>query len=536
MAEADQSGSEITRDAPPSGLASPAAFKPSLYAWYTLGLLVLVYAISFIDRQILSVLAQDVKADLALTDAELGFLYGTAFAIFYTVFGIPLGRLADGWRRGWLMAIGLLLWSAMTVASGFATSFSMLAVARIGVGIGEASVSPAAYSMLAGLFPQSRRALAIGIYTAGAYLGIGLSLPIGGLVSDTWNQWYAAGTAPLGLRGWQAAFIAVGLPGILVAAWVASLREPMRHDPAGRVLPVSRPGVWRDFGVDVASLLPPFTLWSVARFPGELRRNLFAGMLIAGVVAAMTWLTGDGGQWIAYGLGVYAILSWSQALRHSDPPAFALIWGSSLVPLALVGFGGAVLITYAFGFWATPFAMRSFGVSASHAGLVIGIPGAIASAAGVVAGGRLSDWWKKRDARGRIFTGMVSLALPVPLILLMFTRDSFYAYALISPAIYFLSSLYTASGAAAYQDLVLPRMYGTIGAIFLAGSTMVGLAIGPYVTGKVATLTGSLETGVLSMLLMPPIALFALWRMSRKVEWAETTKVARARAAGEKQG
>ena len=112
------------------------------YAWYALSVLVLVYSLNFIDRQILSILAEDIKKDLGLEDAEIGFLYGTAFAVFYALFGIPLGRLADSWYRGRLMAMGLTLWSSMTALSGFAGSLGTLAVARIGVGIGEASASP----------------------------------------------------------------------------------------------------------------------------------------------------------------------------------------------------------------------------------------------------------------------------------------------------------------------------------------------------------------------------------------------------------
>ncbi len=115
------------------------------YAWYALFVLVLVYIVNFIDRQILSILVGDIKRDLNVTDAQIGFLYGTAFAVFYALFGIPLGRLADSWYRGRLMAMGLALWSSMTALSGFATSFGMLAAARIGVGIGEASASPAAF-------------------------------------------------------------------------------------------------------------------------------------------------------------------------------------------------------------------------------------------------------------------------------------------------------------------------------------------------------------------------------------------------------
>jgi MFS family permease len=110
----------------------------SRYAWYVLGVLVLVYVLNFIDRQIITILAPDIKRDLGLNDADIGFLYGTAFAVFYALFGIPLGRLADGWSRVRLLTIGLALWSAMTAASGFARNGATLGLARMGVGVGEA--------------------------------------------------------------------------------------------------------------------------------------------------------------------------------------------------------------------------------------------------------------------------------------------------------------------------------------------------------------------------------------------------------------
>ena len=131
------------------------------YARYVLTILVIVYVLNFIDRQIISILAEDIKADLGVTDVEMGFLYGTAFAVFYALFGIPLGRLADNWIRTRLLAIGLTLWSGMTALSGFSTSFTQLAAARVGVGIGEASASPAAYSLLQDYFPREKRATAL---------------------------------------------------------------------------------------------------------------------------------------------------------------------------------------------------------------------------------------------------------------------------------------------------------------------------------------------------------------------------------------
>ena len=115
------------------------------YSWYALGVLSIVYLLNFVDRQILSILANDIKADLGLDDAQLGFLYGTAFAIFYALFGIPLGRLADTWNRTRLLAIGLALWSGMTALSGFAKNAATITVARIGVGVGEATSAPCSW-------------------------------------------------------------------------------------------------------------------------------------------------------------------------------------------------------------------------------------------------------------------------------------------------------------------------------------------------------------------------------------------------------
>lgn len=507
--------------------------KPvSRYAWYVLGVLILVYALNFIDRQILSILAQNVKRDLDLTDAQLGFLYGTAFAIFYATFGIPLGRLADRWNRVTLLVIGLAVWSAMTVLSGFSQSFGELALARIGVGIGEASAAPAAFSLIAAYFPKEKRGFALSIYATGAYIGFGISLPLGGWIADSWDAAHAVQAALMGLAGWQAAFIAVGLPGLLLALWVFSLREPARTEAsAGGGAPGG--SAFRMFGRDLGSVIPPFTLLNVARYPGELGRNIAALCVIALVCAAMIWLTGDHGQWIALAIGVYAIISWIQDLRHSDRPAFHLICGNWALPLCLLAFGSIALVTYSASFWAAPYAIRTFGMSATAAGSMIGVPGAIASALGILTGGRVSDIWKARDPRGRIFTCMIAAAVPIPLIALMYTRVDLQTYLLLSPAVYFVTALSGGVCVAACQDLVLPRMYGTVGSVYLVGTTMIGLALGPYGTGKIATVTGSLQTGVLSMLLITPITLTALWLLSRRTAHAEATRFERARHAGE---
>ncbi len=533
--------------APVADQAPPPRPRIGAYAWYALFVLVLVYIVNFIDRQILSILVGDIKRDLNVSDAQIGFLYGTAFAVFYALFGIPLGRLADSWYRGRLMAMGLALWSSMTMLSGFANSFGMLAAARIGVGIGEASASPAAYSMISDRFPKERRATALSIYSSGLYIGGAVSLPIGGFVVSRWNAaWPDTALAPLGLAGWQAAFLAVGLPGLLLALWVLTLREPLRGESDGLPQPVVRPNAWRDFGHELFAILPPLTLINVARIPGALRPNLLILGLVVIAGYGLYRLTGDGPQWLAYGLGIYAICSWIQSLRHRDPPAYRLIWGSPTVVLLAIAFGSIAFVTYATSFWIPPYVeARFYGDGSAPArflggftakeeiGLVIGWSAALSAAIGVILGGYISDLWRQRDPRGRLFVNMLSVLIPIPLVAFMLTTDSLAAFYWVNPFAHMFASAWVGAAVATLQDLVLPRMRATAGATYILGTTMVGLALGPYYAGKMSMLSGSLATGIAALYLMPVFTLTALWIASRHIAQLEASKVDRAREAGE---
>lgn len=531
----------------PQDAEQPQRPRVSAYAWYALFVLVLVYIVNFIDRQILSILVGDIKRDLGVSDAQIGFLYGTAFAVFYALFGIPLGRLADSWYRGRLMAMGLTLWSSMTALSGFANSFGMLAAARIGVGIGEASASPAAYSMISDNFPKERRATALSIYSSGLYIGGALSLPIGGIVVSRWNAAYPDPvTAPLGLAGWQAAFLAVGLPGLLLALWVLSLKEPQRGASDGLPQPIVRPNAWRDFGQELIAILPPLTLFSVARIPGALRINLAVLTLVVVIGYGLYRLTGDGPQWSAYGLGVYAVFSWTQSLKHRDPPAYRLIWGNPMVVMLAIAFGSIAFVTYATSFWVPPYLEQTFygdPLSASRyiegftakeeIGTIIGWSSAVAAAAGVVLGGYLSDLWRQRDPRGRLFINMLSAVLPAPIVSIMLSTDDLATFYWLNPLAHFFASAWVGAAVATLQDLVLPRMRATAGATYILATTMVGLALGPYYAGKMSVLTGSLGTGIFALYVMPPFTVLGLWLASRRIAELEATKIERARAAGE---
>ncbi|RKF20570.1 MFS transporter [Altericroceibacterium spongiae] len=482
------------------------------YHWYALGILVLVYFLNFVDRQILSILANDIKADLALDDADLGFLYGTAFAIFYALFGIPLGRLADRWHRTRLLGIGLLLWSGMTALSGLARHGGALAVARIGVGVGEATANPCAYSLIGDWFPQRLRGTAVGIYSSGLFVGSGLSLVIGGTVVESWNAAFPAG-GPLGLAGWQAAFLAVGLPGLLLSAWVFSLREPARPEgwhPAE--------AQWRKLLRDCADVIPPFTLLGAARRgSGALFANLTMAAVLALTAALLAALTGSAMQFWLLATGIYAVLSWALALRHDDPETFRFTWGSPAFMGIVVTYGAICFVGYSVTYWAAPFAERQFAVDKTELGWLLGAPAALGGFLGVIGGGRLADSLGNRIPAGRAIVLSIGLLLPVPLILIGYGTHSAVLFYAISFALQFATSTGLSASASASQALVKPHMRGTATAIFLIGTTLIGLALGPFTAGYVSTATGNLGTGVKAVLVAVPFGCFALWRACRAI-------------------
>ncbi len=180
-----------------------------------LGLLFGLYVINYVDRQILSVLLEPIKQDLQVSDTAMGLLTGLAFALFYTTAGIPIARWADRGSRRNVIIVGVVIWSAMTALSGLARNFVQLALARVGVGVGEATLSPAAHSLISDVFPQERRATALAIYNIGGNVGIMLGFMLGGFIGETF--------------GWRLAFLVVGLPGLVAAIAVRFfLHEPER--------------------------------------------------------------------------------------------------------------------------------------------------------------------------------------------------------------------------------------------------------------------------------------------------------------------
>ena len=213
----------------PAGVATPA-YPPPLRAWYIVILLTIAYIFSFVDRYILGLLVEPIKADMSLSDTQIGLLLGPAFAIFYATMGLPLGWLADRWRRTWLVGIGVALWSAATAASGLAKTFWQLFIARMAVGVGEATLSPCAMSIIGDSFPKERRGKPIAVYTAALSVGAAVASLIGASVL-VWTKSSAGIEVPIvgSVKPWQLAFLIVGAPGILFAGLFFFLREPARR-------------------------------------------------------------------------------------------------------------------------------------------------------------------------------------------------------------------------------------------------------------------------------------------------------------------
>jgi MFS family permease len=260
-----------------AGVRSPA---------YVVGVLSLGFLLAIVDRMVLSLLVEPIKIDLELTDTEMGLLAGIAFGLFYTVMGIPLGRLADRVHRPFLIAAGLILRSLATMLCGFTASFAQLFIMRVLVGVGEASLSPAAYSLIADYVPRPRLGRALSVYMLGTVVGLGVAWIAGGQILR-WMGGLGGLDLPLlaDRAPWQIVFVLVGLPGLIVAPLILKIREPRDSRETDRPEPSK-----------AASLR---AVWNELRANRRLYLSHFTGM------AAVN----------TYG---FALLSWAPAMFHRD--------------------------------------------------------------------------------------------------------------------------------------------------------------------------------------------------------------------------
>lgn len=362
---------------------------------YALVVLAIVYMFNFIDRQILAILLPAIRDEFGVSDVWLGFLSGTAFAMFYIVLGIPVARYADRHNRRNLIALALAVWSGMTALCGAAANFVQLALARIGVGVGEAGCSPPAHSMIADLYPPERRSTAMGLYTVGISTGIMLAYLLGGWVAQN--------------IGWREAFFIVGLPGLLLALIVRlTVVEPPRGHSEGREAVSEQPHFFRTLGF----------LWS---------RRSFAHMTVAA------------------GL-------------------------SSYVGYSVINFLPSFLV-------------RSFGMPVGQVGLYLGLIIGIIGGAGFFLGGYIADHLGRSDHRKALtFVGVAVLFSALPYAA-MFLSDSWQTALLLFLIPSATANVYLAPVLAQAQGLVSLRMRAMASAIALLIVNVIGLALGPLLTG-----------------------------------------------------
>ncbi len=226
MSTPDQ-GSEEGRE---TSLRAEIPYPSSARAWFVVGILMIIYVFSFIDRTILNLLVTPIKADLNISDTQMSLLMGFSFALFYTIFGLPIGRLADSVNRKGIIAVGLLIWTAATGGCGLVRHYWQFLLLRVGVGVGEATLSPSAYSLIADSFPREKLGRALSVYSMGIFIGSGLAVGVGGGVAS----WAATrGPMDLGPLGtifpWQLTFIVIGVVGLAPLGLLLLIREPVRR-------------------------------------------------------------------------------------------------------------------------------------------------------------------------------------------------------------------------------------------------------------------------------------------------------------------
>lgn len=527
--------------------------KISKAGWYALTLVSCAQAMSLLDRQILSILANDIKADLGIGNAEFGLLYGTVFALFYALFSLPLGRLVDGWTRTKLLGICLATWSFFAGLAAFAGGFALLAISRLGVGIGEGATQPAANSIIFDTFPKSRRGIGMAGLGVGLALGLGMSMALGGVVAQWWNGLYPDGNAPLGFAGWQFAFIVASVPGFPLAYLIYKMKEPVRGAMDGIVTP-DDPAPFKASADVLGSVVPGsnwFYLWRRDAGRAQWTINLVGLAVILTAAYALVQLSHAYSsdetldiyglqidphvlQWGVAAFGAFVVLNLFQSLKMTDKPAYNVILSPSLIMLMVIG-GLQTAINYGVMAFTPTMLMTSFGLTQAEAGVQFGFLAAGLGMLGPLAAGPLSDVLsRKMGQRGMVWLVLASLALSPIFGLWTFSAETtgefytrFVMYSLIL-------TLWLPPAYALMLGLVLPRMRGITFSTYMIIQTLLGLGLGPYFVGIVADNNGGDLAGAIKSVnvVVPAIIvllMLVLWRFRKD----EASMYDRARAGGE---
>lgn len=390
----------------PAADAGVPALPERAYRRYALILLMLIYVFNMIDRQVVSILAEPIKRDLGLADWQLGLMTGLAFALLYTVMGLPVARWAERGDRPVIISLAVALWSLFTVASGFAQNFAQLLLARVGVGVGEAGCTPPALSLIADTVPKENRASATAVYMLGAPIGSLLGLALGGLIADAY--------------GWRAAFVGVGVPGLLLAAVAAlTLREPRRGQPR-----ITAPTEANDFRAALR----------------ELNSKRAYKCIVGGVTLS---------AFVTYG----ALAFTGSFFFRNHGPALAE---------AAAGFGLG---------------------SAGFLGLALGVTSGLMAIIGTLLGGALGDYFARRDARALVVIPAAGALLGLPFSIAAVLTDSFGLALILLLIPGLLSGLALGPAYGVIQSLVQPTTRATATAVLLFVANLIGLGLGPLSLG-----------------------------------------------------
>ena len=534
--------------------ALPTVRKVSRAGWYALTLVSGAQALSLLDRQILSILAPSISKDLGIGDAEIGLLYGTVFALFYALFSLPLGRLVDGWVRTRLLGICLFLWTLACGMAAFASSFTLLAVSRLGVGIGEGATQPAANSIIFDEFPRERRGTAMAAMGIAVALGLGLSMALGGVVAQWWDTRYATGGAPLGFAGWQFAFLVASLPGFPLAWLIYRMREPTRGGLDGIHSAATEPHPFAASAETLGAVTPVanwFTLWQRNAGARQWTINLVGLALIVAFCWIMTRLTQAYSprpplevlglaldphvmQWFVVGFGMFVILNLFQSFRLTDPPTYNVVLSPSLILLMIVG-GLQTSINYGVMGFTPSFLVRSFGLSMAQTGVQFGLLAAALGMAGPIVAGPLTDWLTtKMGARGRVWLILFSLGISPFFGIWTYSADSVGSFYLRFIAYSLILTLWLPPIYAQILELVLPRMRGITFSAYVIIMTLLGLGMGPYFVGIVSDRNGGdLGHAIMAVNVVGPVIVLLLAIVLTRVNRDEASVIERARAAGE---
>lgn len=529
----------------------PAA-KVSRAGWYALFLVSSAQAMSLLDRQILSILAPAIRDDLGIGDAELGLLYGTVFSLFYALFSLPLGRLVDGWIRTRLLAICIAAWSFFAGLAAFATGFTLLAVSRLGVGIGEGATQPAANSIIFDEFPRERRGTAMAALGIATALGLGLSMTLGGVVAQWWDGLFPNGGAPGGFSGWQFAFLVAALPGFLLAWLIWRLKEPTRGQMDGIVAPED-PHPFRASAAVLGAVTPGanwFYLWSRNAGARQWTINLVSLAAIVAVCLFMmetlqafsprpdTHIFGLSFnahelQWFVVGFGAFVILNLFQSLKLTDRPTYNVVTSPSVLLLIVVA-GLQTSINYGVMGFTPSFLNRAYGLSLAETGLQFGLLAAALGMIGPIVAGPVSDWLTVRmGGRGRVWLTIFSLGVSPLAGIWTFSAESSTGFYLRFVVYSIILTLWLPPLYSLLYDTVLPRMRGMTSSLFIIITTLLGLGMGPYFVGIVSDKTGDLGQAIISINVVGPAIVVILFIVLFRINRDEKQVLQRARDGGE---